>query len=98
MSGGHFDYFQYRFNDVAEQLYEYIQRCKSDEVDECGWKPEHPPEVLKRFEETERMIRVCAIYLQRVDWLICGDDGDDDFLSRLKENLEELEKELKERE
>jgi len=40
------------------------------------------------------MIRVCAIYLQRVDWVISGDDGDDDFLSRLKEDLDELEKEL----
>lgn len=97
MSGGAFSYIQYRINDAADELYKYLERCKSDEVDEFGWKPEHPPEIIQKFEETERMLRVCSIYLQRVDWLISGDDGDDDFIPRLKEDLEELEKELNER-
>jgi hypothetical protein len=93
MSGGHFDYCQYRFNDAADRLKKYIDRCETREEDEFGWYPEHPSEVIEKFKETEKMLRISSIYLQRVDWLICGDDGDETFIKRLEEDLQNLEKE-----
>ena len=36
------------------------------------------------------MIRVAEIYAQRADWLLSGDDGEEEFHERLKEDLEGL--------
>jgi hypothetical protein len=37
------------------------------------------------------------VYAQRVDWLVSGDDGEESFITRLAEDLKELnlEKETK---
>jgi hypothetical protein len=32
---------------------------------------------------------MAQIYTQRIDWLVSGDDGEDSFRERLKEDLEE---------
>jgi hypothetical protein len=33
---------------------------------------------------------MAEIYAQRIDWLLSGDDGEDSFRERLKEDLEKL--------
>lgn len=35
-------------------------------------------------------MRLAYIYAQRIDWLLSGDDGEDDLQERLKEELAEL--------
>ena len=40
-------------------------------------------------------LRRAEIYAQRVDYLICGDDGEESFHSRLKEELEKYEQQNK---
>ncbi len=42
-----------------------------------------------------KQIRIAEIYAQRVDWMMSGDDGEDDLQERLKEELEEFEKEFR---
>lgn len=32
-------------------------------------------------------LKLANIYLHRIDWLLSGDDGEDSFHSRLKEEL-----------
>jgi hypothetical protein len=39
-----------------------------------------------------KVLRVAAVYAQRIDWLLSGDDGEESFLKRLKEELGQLEK------
>jgi hypothetical protein len=39
-----------------------------------------------------KALRVAAVYTQRIDWLVSGDDGEESFLERLKEELGQLEK------
>ena len=35
-------------------------------------------------------LKVAAIYAQRIDWLLSGDDGEESFKRRLKEELDAL--------
>lgn len=35
-----------------------------------------------------------CIYTQRIDWLLSGDDGEESFHSRLKEELDKLKKQV----
>lgn len=85
MSGGHFDYVQHRLHDVADQIRLLIE-CNNvpDEYDYCRNYSEQTINAfilgLKKVEEAE-------VFIQRIDWLVCGDDGEDDFMSRLMEEL-----------
>jgi hypothetical protein len=49
------------------------------------------PEVLEEFKKGLKILKMAAIYAQRIDWLLSCDDGEDSFKRRLKEELDELE-------
>ena len=44
-------------------------------------------ETLKEFEKGMEYVRLAQIYTQRIDWLLSGDDGEESFYQRLKEDL-----------
>jgi hypothetical protein len=77
MSGGHFDYKQYRIEDIATSIEEYL-----DEY-------EHTLaiETVNKFKEGIDLLRKAAVYAQRIDWFISGDDGEESFHRRLREDL-----------
>lgn len=81
MSGGHFNYAQYRLNDIASEI-EHLIDC-NDNPDEGNY----PDEVVTRFREAIHTIRQAEEMAQRVDWLVSGDDGDDSFLRRWKKEV-----------
>jgi len=87
MSGGHFEYIQYRISEAADEVQNYIQRCNSEEIDEYGWKPEYSQETLDKFKQCDLALRQAYIMLNRVDWLVSGDDGEDNFHLRWNEEL-----------
>lgn len=85
MSGGHFDYTQYRIEEIADSVEELISR-RGEEY--YNWADETEAELYKGLA----LLRRAYIYAQRIDWYISGDDGEDTFHERLKEDLEKLEK------
>jgi hypothetical protein len=106
MSGGTFDYIQYRITEIHEKVLKEIQKSGKkktpEEMKEDYWYPgmevnpihyEHPKEVLDKFKEGYIKLREAQIYAQRIDWLLAGDDGEETFLKRLQEDLEKLYKE-----
>lgn len=50
----------------------------------------YPDEVIEKFKEGVEILRKAHVYAQRIDWLISGDDGEESFHKRLKEDLEKL--------
>ena len=78
MSGGHFDYNQYRLLSMADDI-----RSLAD-------KGEFPGDIIARFRECETLLRKAYVYTQRIDWLVSGDDGEDSFRKRLEEDLGNL--------
>ena len=104
MSGGYFDYRQYHINDIADSIEQKLnQQGKpkpiQDWYDEEYFKkyPEekyyytHPKEVQDKMREAVKILRMAAIYAQRVDYYLSGDDGEESFLRRLAEELKQLE-------
>ena len=91
MSGGHFNYNQWRIRDIAEQIDELIKSNDDETLDEWGDRRGrgYSPETIERFREAVAALRVAAIYAQRVDWLVSGDDGEEAFHKRLQEELNE---------
>ena len=104
MSGGHFDYKQYEIDNIADsiqhkldmqggELPEYIQGYSEE------WYNEHPedrfyPTYSQQVQEVMRTavkkLREAAIYAQRIDWFLSGDDGEESLIERLSEDLGKL--------
>ena len=84
MSGGHFDYQQYRIEDIAVKIGEVIKSNNDESLDEWGQRRGngYPPEIIEKFREATHTLRQAAEMAQRIDWLLSGDDGEDCFLRR----------------
>lgn len=94
MSGGHFQYDQYKIQYIADSIQTLIDNNESHELTDWGDKigREYPPEVIAEFEKAIHALSVARVYAHRVDWLVSGDDGEESFLRRLESDLKELEK------
>jgi len=108
MSGGAFDYNQYKIGYIADEIEQLIRKNgkekTKEEMRDEGWRdpdwyekyPEdkfhykYPDEVIEKFKEGLEILRKAEIYAQRIDWLLSGDDGDETFLQRLKDDLDKL--------
>lgn len=51
-------------------------------------------DVMEEFKKGYEMLRKAEIYAQRIDWYLAGDDGEETFLERLKQDMESLRVEL----
>ena len=51
---------------------------------------EYSKETIKEFKKGLAILRKAYIYAQRIDWLLSGDDGEESFHERLKEELDNL--------
>ena len=92
MSGGHFDYKQNFIYQMAFEIERLIAENDDQAKNEFGERKGYgyPPEVINEFRTAVSVLRQAYVYAQRIDWLICDDDGPDTFLSRLKEELEAM--------
>jgi len=95
MSGGHFDCQQYRLHDIAQQIAELID--SNDDATPNRWG-EHTgrgygPATIKLFEQAVTLLRLAEVHVQRIDWLVSGDDSEESFHRRLLADLEALKAE-----
>jgi hypothetical protein len=111
MSGGHWDYIQYRFTDVIDDIERLIEQNgkpkTEEEIKEERWYDndwyekypedlnhyEYPQEVIEQFKKAAEAIKIAQVYMQRMDWLLSCDDGEESFLRRIDEDLKQLQDE-----
>ena len=103
MSGGYFNYNQYRITEIADEIERAIQKNGKEIPVEDRWAsnehyekyPEdkfyhnYRDEVIQKFEDAVKYLRKAQIYAQRIDRLLSGDDGEESFLTRLNDDLKE---------
>ena len=89
MSGGHFNYDQYRIGYIADEIEELIASNYEDSLDNFGYRigRGYTSETIAEFKTAVELLRKAQVYAQRIDWLISGDDGEDSFHKRLAEDL-----------
>ena len=92
MSGGHFNYDQYKVSQIADQIDDLIFHNGSQERASYGELryQEYPPSIVEAFKAAANKMREAYVYAQRIDWLVSGDDGEDSFRHRLAMDLKEL--------
>lgn len=94
MSGGHFEYQQYRIEDIARSIEELIESNDDESLTEWDTRrgEGYSAETIEKFKTTIDTLRKAAIMAQRVDWLVSGDDGEDSFHRRWVEELSKYER------
>lgn len=98
MSGGHFNYNQHFILDIIEEIEDEIERnnfCPPEITDMRIWVEEYQhqrydKETIKQFKKAIKVLKKAYIYAQRIDWFFSGDDSEESFHRRLKEELEKL--------
>ena len=89
MSGGHFNYDQYKIEQIADDIEQIIFSNNTNKVDQYGDRLGYrfTQKTIAKFQKTVSLLRQARIYVQRIDWLVSGDDGEETFLRRLMQEL-----------
>ena len=90
MSGGHFDYKQFYIRDIIGEV-EYLIK-NNNVINEWDYANNFSDEVIEKFKVGLEILKQAEIYTTRIDWLVSGDDGEETFLERLEEDLNENRK------
>ena len=96
MSGGHFEYSQYQIRNIADEIESVIENNYKEKPLKDRWNADdiyryaYPDDVISEFKNAVKSLRIAEVYAQRVDWLLSGDDGEETFHERLKEDLSKL--------
>lgn len=90
MSGGRFDYDQYKIENIIEGIQHEIlyNNEKSDPKNEWEEPNNYSEKTIIEFKKAIGYLRAAKIYAQRIDWLLSGDDGEETFHIRLKQDLD----------
>lgn len=104
MSGGYFSYQQYTMECIADEIEEILNNQGKPKVDsyydgeyykkypEEKYHPTYPEKIQEEMKKTVNLLRIAAVYVQRLDWYLSGDDGEESFYERLEEELKGVEK------
>ena len=84
MSGGHFQHQQYIIGDIADSI-------KSEIIKNRDAEHKFSQKTINEFRKGIKILKQAEIYADRIDWLLSGDDSENSFHNRLKEELKEAE-------
>ena len=110
MSGGTWSYMQYRLDEVLEGIRHELSiadakytedEIKSDPYSFQFIEPGDPKsviggdkEVVEIFKQALEVVAKAQVYIQRCDWFLAGDDGNESLKERLNEELSEIDREI----
>ncbi|MDP2862235.1 MAG: hypothetical protein Q8N95_05530 [Desulfobacterales bacterium] len=84
MSGGHFDYAQDRIGYIADEIERIISVNDNIEKDQYGDDVGYhfPQDIIDKFKDAVKTLKIAEAMVQKIDWLVSGDDGEDSFRER----------------
>lgn len=104
MSGGKLEYSRYRLEEIINTIEEEINNNEKPPYDnpdnewdrlenerfyaEGGYRWDS--RTIREFKFAIKLIKRVDVYIHRIDYLLSGDDGEDNFHKRLKEDLNNL--------
>lgn len=88
MSGGYFDYAQYRIKEIVEKLDNFFESYKKDR--EIGGTTDFSASTVKKIKQGMMVLKEANVYANRIDYLLSQDDSEETFKEHLKEDLMEL--------
>lgn len=68
-----------------------VRDCSVEEYPDGECCPDYTEETFQEFRNGIAALRRAYVYAQRIDWLLSGDDDEESFHRRLKDELEKLD-------
>ena len=90
MSGEIFDYKEFWIEQLADELEAAIFNEEAKIKEKSPWC--YSKDTIKFMKKIHKRLREDYIYVKRLAYLLSGDDGEEDLMPRIKEDLEELKK------
>lgn len=92
MSGGGIGYFQYKIEETIETIQETIDTNGKPDKDRWDYPiySQYEEDTIDKLKDAIKILELAKVYTTRIDYLIAGDDGEESFHKRLKEELEAL--------
>ena len=81
--------FPYQFLNIPPFVFGYWF-FNANAKGELTFSNENKDLVIEKFKEGVELIRKAQIYAHRIDWLLSADDGEENFLRRLKDDLSKI--------
>ena len=69
------------------EIYEYIY----EEYEDGNYYTEYSDETINEFKKGLDLIKKANVYINRIDYLISGDDGEESFHNRLSEDMNKIQ-------
>ena len=92
MSGGRFDYLQFRFTEIVDAIEKEIEENNKLPMRSSYYSDSEPnnfsEETLAEFRNGIDAIKKAQIYAHRIDWLLSGDDNEETFHKKLAEGFD----------
>ena len=87
MSGGRIKFYQIR--DIIDKLEHLIETNEDKTLNEYGEMrgSHYTPETINAFREAYGLMCQAEVYAHRLDYLLAGDDSEEAFHKRLKEEI-----------
>lgn len=92
MSGGHFGHSDYTILSIAEDIEEAIRDIRKESKDD--YSRDYSEKTISEFEKAVKLLKEARVYVRRIDWLLSGDDGEETFHERLREDLDSIKETL----
>jgi hypothetical protein len=77
MSGGYFDYVQYRINDICDSLEKIIKDNPYD----------YDEKTLDKFRQAFITTEQAYLMIHRIDWLLSCDDSEESFHEQWEQEI-----------
>ena len=68
-----------------------IHQFEYEEYEDGEYYPEYSDETIAEFKNAIEVLKKARIYINRIDYLIAGDDGEESFHKRLNDELKKLQ-------
>lgn len=90
MSGEMFDYKEFCIEQLADELEVAIFNEETKIKEKSPWC--YSKDTIKFMKKMHKRLREDYIYMKRLAYVLSGDDGEEQLMPRIKEDLEELKK------
>lgn len=90
MSGEMFDYKEFWIEQLADELEVAIFNEETKIKENSPWC--YSKDTIKFMKRVHKRLREDYIYMKRLAYVLSGDDGEEQLMPRIKEDLEELKK------
>ena len=94
MSGGFFDYKQYAISEIIDSMQNVVDNNSDESLNEYGVKRGrfYSENTIATIKDAILLLEAGAALTQRIDYLLEGDDSEDNFHRRIEEDFTRMMK------